>query len=82
MQFEAVLRIHEILVYGSGSADPYLWLIGPDPDPISDLQDVDVWPTKNPDPYLWLKDPDADQGGPKHMDPMDPDSDPQHWFEE
>ncbi len=27
-------------------------------------------------------DPDLDPGGPKHMDPVDPDqdSDPEHWF--
>ncbi len=28
-----VLRIHDILVYGSGSADPCLWLMDPDSDP-------------------------------------------------
>ncbi len=38
--FEAVLRTHEILVYGSGSADPHLWLMDPDPAIfVSDLQD-------------------------------------------
>jgi hypothetical protein len=24
-------------------------------------------------------DPDPDPGGPKHVDPVDPDLDPQHW---
>jgi hypothetical protein len=23
---------------------------------------------------------DPDPGGPKHVDPVNPDSDPQHWF--
>jgi hypothetical protein len=27
-------------------------------------------------------DPDADPGGPKHMDPTDPDADPQHCLQE
>ncbi len=43
---EPVMRIHEIC-YGSGSADPYLWLMDPDtdadPDPaifVTDLQDI------------------------------------------
>jgi hypothetical protein len=38
-----VLRIHDILVCGSGSADPCLWPMGPDADPsifIIDLQDA------------------------------------------
>jgi hypothetical protein len=30
----------------------------------------------DPDPYLWLMDPDP--GGQKHVDPEDPDSDPDH----
>jgi hypothetical protein len=38
--------------YGSGSADPYLWLTDPDSD-----QTPDSDPT---DPYLRLKDPDLD----------------------
>jgi hypothetical protein len=38
--------------YGSGSADPHLWLTDPDSDQTPDLD-----PT---DPYLWLKDPDLD----------------------
>jgi hypothetical protein len=38
--------------YGSGSADPSLWLTDPDSDQTPDLD-----PT---DPYLWLKDPDLD----------------------
>ncbi len=41
--------------YGSGSADPYVCLMDPDPTP--DLPD--------PDPYLRLIDPDLDPGGPK-----------------
>jgi len=39
---QPVLRSHKIFV-GSGSTDPYLWLIDPDPDPAIfaiDLQDV------------------------------------------
>ena len=36
--------------YGSGSADPSLWLTDPDQTP-----DLDTT-----DPYLWLKDPDLD----------------------
>ena len=39
-------------LYGSGSADPHLWLTDPDSDQTPDLD-----PT---DPYLWLKDPDLD----------------------
>ena len=38
--------------YGSGSADPHLWLTDPDSDQTPELD-----PT---DPYLWLKDPDLD----------------------
>jgi hypothetical protein len=36
----------------------------------------------DPDPYLWLMDPDPDPdpGGPKHVDPVGPDPDPQHWL--
>jgi hypothetical protein len=39
---------------GSGSADPCLSLM--DPDPVADA---------DPDPYLRLLDPDLDPGGPK-----------------
>ncbi len=46
-----VLRIHDILVCGSGSANPCLWLMDPDSDPdpsifIIDLQDANkklIW---------------------------------------
>jgi hypothetical protein len=38
--------------YGSGSADPSLWLKDPDLDQTPDLDTTD--------PYLWLKDPDLD----------------------
>jgi hypothetical protein len=43
LNFKSVLRIRDILA-GSGSADPCLWLIDPDPDPnpaifVIDLQD-------------------------------------------
>jgi hypothetical protein len=45
-------------------------------------KDPDPGPDHDPDPYLWLMNPDP--GGPKHVDPVDPDTysgpDPQHWL--
>ncbi len=51
--------------YGSGSADPSLWLTDPDSDQTPDLDSTD--------PYLWLKDPDLDPT--QDLDPA-LDSDP------
>jgi hypothetical protein len=59
--------------FGSWSADPYIWLMDPDPDPANVIVlyhhsftavlrgSMNFWfGSRSADPYIWLMDPDPD----------------------